>query len=528
MDLSPIPDGRTQEQGRKGDTIRFAFVSGRRSSARLWLLAFIGFWLMFAAWTFATPYNGPPDESQHTIRAAGVARGEIVAPQDITGGYQNAPKSIFPGWCFETNVNIAADCERQPGGDETVDQLHTTAARYNPVYYAVTGWPMGIWADWHGILLSRLLNGAAMAALLGCAVVAGARWVRHRALVAGVVVAVTPMVAHLGGAMNPQGIEIAAGVSLFAGLIALVHEQREGINRAAVALAGVSGAVIVTPRFTGVMWLFVILAAVLLPSRKARLKELFKSSTVRWWSLVVAVAVVAGAAWTLLVRAADPSGWDHQMTLGQIVKAEVLDIWPNVANQLVGVMGWAETLMPRLVYMVWFLAAGLLILGGFALGQRSDRFRLVLLFLATFVPLTALEILSANRIGFFNQGRYFLAGAVGLPMFGAYILSKRGFTGEQMRSTTRLLAVLVVPLQFVCLVYTFDRWRSGLVSLNPFNGSWHPPYGVVFPLLLGVLGTVGMLVTYWVASRVPAEPLHTPEEEPTMRIPAEPVAAGHV
>ena len=503
-------------------------VTERRSSAGLWLLAVIGFWLLFAGWAAAAPYNGPPDESQHAIRAAGVARGEVIAPQSFNGGFQHIPQSIYPGWCFETKVNVAADCGKQPGGNEKVSLLDTTAARYNPVYYAVTGWPLGIWPNWTGILLSRLLNGAATAALLACAVVAAARWVRHRALVAGVVVAVTPMIAHLAGAINPQDVEIAGGLALFAALIALVHEQREGVNRAAVALAAVSASVVVTPRFTGVMWVIIIFVAVLLPSRWARLRELARSSTVRGWSILVGVAVVAAVAWNLLVKPADPTGHNHHMTYSQILKTEVIDIWPNLANQMVGVMGWAELEMPRLVYVIWFLAAGLPILGGFALGKRADRWRMLALFFATFVPLIALEVLSANQLGFFNQGRYFLPGAVGLPLIGAYIMSKRGFTGVNMRSTTRLLAVLVVPLQFVCLVYSLDRWRSGLLSLNPFNGSWTPPLGVVFPLVLGALGTIGMFVTYWVASRIPAEPREPLEAEPTMTIPAVPVAAGHV
>ncbi|MFD1051809.1 hypothetical protein ACFQ1S_42760, partial [Kibdelosporangium lantanae] len=130
----------------------------------MWLLAFIGFWVLFAGWTFATPYNGGLDESEHAVRAAGVAHGQVFAEQDVTGGFQNVPRSIQPGWCFEVHSDVPASCEKQPGGDETVSRLHSTAARNIPVYYALTGWPLGIWPDWHGILLSRLLNGAAMAA----------------------------------------------------------------------------------------------------------------------------------------------------------------------------------------------------------------------------------------------------------------------------------------------------------------------------------------------------------------------------
>src|SRR5262249_26862976 len=126
---------------------------------------FMGFWLLHAGWAFATPYNGPPDEVQHALRAAGILNGEIIGEPTPTGAMQTVPASLNRGWCFPTRVNVAADCNREPGGDESPQRVESYAGRYNPVYYVVTSWPLGPWPDWTGILLSRLLNGAAMAAL---------------------------------------------------------------------------------------------------------------------------------------------------------------------------------------------------------------------------------------------------------------------------------------------------------------------------------------------------------------------------
>ena len=480
----------------------------QRSGARLWLLAFVGFWLLHAGWAFAAPYNGPPDEQQHVLRAAGVLNGQLVTEKTVRGAMQTVPESLVRGWCFPTRVEVPASCEPEPGGAETPKSEDATAGRFNPVYYAVTSWPVAVWPNWRGIMASRLLNGAAMAALLACAVVAAARWTRHRALVTGLVVAITPMTAHLGGAINPNGVEIAAAVALFAALIPLVHEQhdqhdqREGMNRAAVALAGVSAAVLVTPRFTGVMWLAVIVGVVLVPAARTRLRTLVRSRAVLSWSAVVAVFAIASLAWTYLVKPADPTGGNLGFTQKQILRTALLDVWPNVANQMIGVMGWAETLMPRLVYVAWVMAAGLLLLAALALGGLADRWRLVALFLATFTPLLTLEILTANEIGWFNQGRYFLPGAVGLPLFAAHILARRGFTAEQLRDLTRLFAVLLLPIHLVCLAYTMTRWQSGLRSLNPFEGSWLPPYGTVLPLACGAAGVAVLFAVYWRASRV--------------------------
>ncbi|MGZ3141425.1 DUF2142 domain-containing protein [Lentzea chajnantorensis] len=485
--------------------------TAERSGVRLWLVSFVGFAALFAGWAFATPYNGPPDESQHVLRAAGVVRGEIIAKQDINGGLQLVPDSLYPGFCFPTKATVPADCEPEPGGDETLRELDTTAARYNPVYYAVTGWPLLPWPNWTGIMLTRLLTGAAVAALLAGTVVAAVRWTRHRALLAGVVAATTPMVAHLAGAVNPQGVEIAAGAALFASLLALVHEQRAGVNRAAVALAGISAAVLVTPKFTGAMWLCVIFGVVLLPSSKDRLRELWRSASVKRWSVLVVLATVASLAWTLVVKPADPTGWDRKQTLAMVLKHAFVHAWPNNVYQMISVPGWAELEMPRLVYIVWIMVVGLPLLAAFALGDRVERWRLGALAFGAFVPLLALEVLSANRIWFFNQGRYFLTVAVALPMLAAYVLVRHGFTARHMRTMTRLFAVLTLPVHVACLLYAMTRWQSGLKSLNPLEGEWTPPLGSVLPIVLGVVGAGVLFAAYWWASRVP-ERVHVQSE----------------
>ena len=484
-----------------------------RSGFRLWLVAFIGFTALFAGWAFASPYNGPPDESQHVMRAAGVVRGEIITKTDINGGFQTVPDSLYPGFCFPTKIWVAASCEPEPGGDERLRELDTTAARVNPVYYAVVGWPLGPWPNWRGIMLTRLLNGAAMAAMLACALVAASRWTRHRALVAGIVAAATPTIAHLGGSVNPNGIEIAAGAALFASLLALVHEQRAGVNRAAVVLASVSAAVLVTPRFTGIMFLCVIFGVVLLPSSRVRLRELWQSRWVKGWATFSLVATIASLLWTVLVKPADPTGWDRKMSVVSILKDAVFRAWPDNVNQMISVPGWSELEMPRLVYVVWIMVVGLPLLAGFALGNRVEKWRLAALAFGSFMPLIVLELLSVNRIGWFNQGRYFMPAAVALPMLAAFVLTRNGFGAAQFRTMTRLFAVLTLPIHLGCLIYTMTRWQSGLRSLNPLEGEWTPPWGSVLPLVLAVVGAGALFAAYWWASQVP-EPVHTlPEPE---------------
>lgn len=488
-----------------------------RSGFRLWLLAFAGFFLLQAAWAFALPYDGPADEQAHGLRAAAVVHGELLAPSDSV---QLTPNSLFRHYCFEMKVEVAADCAKEPGGDSTMTPHKVGAAAYNPVYYALAGWPLRFWPNWTGILLTRLLTGAAIAALLAAAVVSACRWTRHRGVLAGLLVAISPMAISLGGAINPNGVEVAGGVALFAGLIPLLLEPRPELNRPAVILSGIAASVLVTPRGLGVMWLGVVGVSVLIGSTRPHVRALLRERLVRVWLAVTAVSVVAALAWDVVARPlGTPAPADLGMTTTSIIKTAFLDVWPNIANQLVGIPGWSEVLEPRLVYVVWFMAVGLVLLGGFTLGARRQKLQLLLLFVGTFVPMLAWEMLWANQGGWFSQGRYFLAAAVGLPILGAYTMARRGLTPVNMRAITRALVVLLIPIQPLVLVYTMCRYESGLsimhpwlASLNPLNGSWKPPLGPVLPPVLSVLGAVALFLMYWRASRLPESPPDTPAE----------------
>jgi hypothetical protein len=150
------------------------------------------------------------------------------------------------------------------------------------------------------------------------------------------------------------------------------------------------------------------------------------------------------------------------------------------------------------------MAAGLLIIGGFALGGRTEKVRTVFLFSATFLPMTAYELVRVNATEWFTQGRYFLPAAVALPILGARALGTAGIGAPQLRSLTRTLAVLLVPIHLLVLAYTMTRWQSGLTSLNPLEGTWMPPLGPELPLATGALAVVVLIATYWHASRLPA------------------------
>jgi hypothetical protein len=106
----------------------------------------------------------------------------------------------------------------------------------------------------------------------------------------------------------------------------------------------------------------------------------------------------------------------------------------------------------------------------------------------------------------FNQGRCFLPGAMGLPMLAAHILARRTLTAEHMRAMTRLFRRGSAADSAGVPCVHDDSSAVWEVSLNPFKGSWMPPYGAVLPLVCGTLGIIVLFVIYWCASRIPTDP----------------------
>ncbi|HEX7598112.1 MAG TPA: DUF2142 domain-containing protein, partial [Polyangia bacterium] len=231
----------------------------------LWLLAFAGFFLLGGAWALATPYDGTPDEADHVYRAVGVAYGGWMADE---GRWQTVPQSLHSPRCFAGKPTRAANCNRETGGDASLKRTSTAAGRYNPVYYAIVGWPLRLWPNWNGILRARLLSAALVALLLGFALHGAVRWSDAPLLGAGLLAATTPMTMHMAGAINPNAIEIAAGTALFAALIPPLLDETAKAHRAQLYLAGASALVLAIVRAFGPLWLLIVIGILLVPSSR--------------------------------------------------------------------------------------------------------------------------------------------------------------------------------------------------------------------------------------------------------------------
>jgi hypothetical protein len=474
------------------------------------LLAFVAFILMIGAWSFAAPFDGTPDEQAHIVRAAGVAEGQLTPTPTAaalgTGAFQSVPAGLLRVNCWRYHVTRSAACAQAPGSQSTLVRTGTQVGRYNPVYYLVVGWPLRVRPGMGGVLLSRLISAAICAALLAGAFVSVARWSRYRLMVAGLLAAATPMALQMASAVNPNGVEIAAGIGLFASAIPLLFTPvGQRLDRRLLVLVAVNGAVLATVRALGPLWLATAMIALLLPTRIALLRTLWRSWTARVAVAVLTVAVLASAVWTVAMKASQLGGdsVEKSTTLGYL-SLRVLDKWGGLVDQMVGVMSWLDTYLPQPVYLIWEVTGASLVIWAVLHGSWVDRWRLFAILLGGAILPSVLDIANAPQTGLVLQGRYLLPPLVGVLLLAGYLVEERGAVNPAVaRRLVRLFVVVLLPLQVGFLVFTMVRWQAGIHpleefgQLNPLGGDWHPEVGSLLPLLMMVFGATLLGVLAW-------------------------------
>jgi Predicted membrane protein (DUF2142) len=497
------------------------FAGTGLSPRRQWIVVFVGFFLVFGSWSFAAPYDGPPDEVQHVIRAVGVVRGELFpAPAEVKdfkgrpgmGAYQEVPTGLLQhATCFGFTPHTSAACAKPISGGP-VGQVQTTAGRYNPLYYALVGLPVSLSPSWGGLVGTRLISAALSAILLAFAFVVLSRWSRYGLMLAALIAVSTPMLAHLAGAVNPNGLEISAGIAMFSALIPLVFGPPRGRVGPLVWLAGVSGVILATLRSLGPMWVFFVLAALFLPPSRPLLRRLWGYRVVRWWTLGIGVAVALSMAWILGMKTGNLVNQPTPLYGYSKLSAafQYLNQWGSIYPQgLIGVAGWFDVFMPNPVYWLWIGLTASMIVLAMVISGWADRFRFLLLIFGALVPIGVVQVAEVNQLGWIIGGRYVLPLLAGMPLLAAFILERRLLLARHARTFVRLFCVVMLPAHLLLLVYAMRRWQNGVDQAhpNPFTGSWHPPTGSVAPIVLMLVGLLVVGWTFWTApTRIAALP----------------------
>ncbi|HEV2309493.1 MAG TPA: DUF2142 domain-containing protein [Acidimicrobiia bacterium] len=488
----------------------------RRVAARPWLVSFLLFAALEIVWLTATPLFGAPDEPSHVIRAAAVARGQLVGhshprapgyfqfvhvPSSLVkaGNHPPAdPRAYIP--CFALVSNVLPSCFGELPARHGERTVPTDVGLDPPAYYAVVGLPSLVGAGSHPartVYLMRLLSALLCAALLASAVMTlrdlRPLWVGA----SGLAFALTPAALFFGGVVSPNGFEICAGIAAWVSVAVLAHDADDHVDVKVLRRAGIAMIALVLARGLSPLWLaLLLLTAVALTTSRGR-RRLVASGAVRRWAAAVAGATVLAVVYILVehpltqLTGHGPLPLPSESVLA--IARTSLGSMMQQYQQMIGVFGWLDTGSPSLTYLLW--TAGLVLIVGGCLALVARRYAAVvvgLVALSVVVPV-ALDTSQARRVGIGWEGRWTLAFAVGVPIVAA--LSVAWDHRRALLNASRLpliLATIFVVAQFLAFGQYLRRVTVGAAGSLTF---WlHPHWSPPLPAWLLLGGALVLLV----------------------------------
>lgn len=504
-------------------------IASRSSASLVFVIAFAIFFLLEAAWTYATPLLAAPDEPVHLVKAAAVARGELLG--NLADG-SNSPWALaqVPAFyallrwpaadeyhsqiCFHAKPTVPASCAVSVNTPASLVAVREGAnreawiynARYPPLYYAVVGVAsllgQGSWA----IYLMRLFAAIVSSFFLALAATVCLALSSNKMLRLGFVVAVTPMVLFLGAVVNPSGLEIASGVAFWCSALVLATERHDQSRRALAYIAAGSAAVFVSTRGLSPFWLALIAAAVALAATPGRLLELWRDRMIRALSALVMIVGIVAVVWILKEHATLVYSQASQVPPKGLSELTILktSFHHNVyyLPGMIGIFGWFDTRSPAFTFVLWYVMAIALVL----LGLHSSSWRRRIDIVAIAIGILLIPVLiSSSQVrahGYIWSGRDTLPFAVGLPLVAACVAG----LGDQAKGrAVHRLAMSSIPIAaWVALVGAFyeseRRYAVGtLGSVTTFlwHHDWQPVTGLVAPLVVELVAAaigLGLLV----------------------------------
>lgn len=513
----------------------------RRRLVGTWAVSTGILFTLCALWSLATPIGAAPDEPDQIVKAAAVARGELVGrrvpgkPEAVTA--VTVPQS-FAGDanvanCIAFRPQIPAGCDHGLRGSARPTRATTIVGRYPPLYYAVVGLPTVSWHTDVAVYLMRLLGALMSALLLGLALAVASVWARSRLLVAAVALAATPMALFLGSVVNPSGLEISAAICTWTAGLVLVLDRAEHPRLPLVVATTGAAIVFVCSRDLSPLWLGVAgLSMVALAPTS--LVVLARQRAVRIGALVVVVATMASVAFVVVAHslAVYPGGLKVSPTLSELgVLDKALGRSDQLVHQFVGVFGWVDTPSPSEVTAAWLVLLGVVVLIGLLTSRARHRAVIVGLAVLSVVLPTAIMVSHARTDGIVWQARDGFPLYVGAILVSGAVAGRRRGSGAAVRSpwwsgvgAMSVLGVAVALGQAADFVWALRRYTVGQgATLDPFavvRGGWSPPGSAELLVVLAVLAAGGY--GWWVArlalspsdaaeGRTPSASLRRPE-----------------
>jgi hypothetical protein len=481
-------------------SVRGAFPLGTRLRSFCLLTASI-LCIQFA-WICAIPAFFGLDEVDHSYRAAEIYAGELRLDHPSAGTWAGE-QVIVPAALAEAAGHVCLEqwreqipekCQVTAGPAPGLVTATSSAARYNPAFYAVVGWPTVIVDGVAALYAMRILAALCCALLVAWAITVSARTARTRWPAVAILVAMTPTWWYSTTVMAPNGVEMAAGLLLGSSLLCMARWPGElPLPRSVIAAASAGAVIVATVRSFGPIWLVLILAMLTLayPGLRQRLRARARAHSPA--VVLVAAAILAGLGWSLI------SGTNQVPAGPEVVAPWVPVDQPALSATLIAVIiaFWALQAIaafPDLTmfapWPVYVLVAGLLTVlgaGALRLASRSQRWAV----LGGVAALTALAMAATVTtyadLGVVWQGRYGLPVAVVLVlMLGAVLDAQRACPTWLMALTTASLLITTV-----LSLTRIDRrdLAANLTDLPIID------VGPAITSTLAILGTSGLVAT---------------------------------
>lgn len=485
-------------------------TSRRRRIA--WLLG-VGYLLVMVGWTFVTPLPAM-DERAEVVKAVATVRGELLGtivrvdradlglPVHSDFGPGLASRFVVPRSyagvsipCFPVKP-VYPRCTAPMNTDPKPTTALSYVGNYNPIYYALIGWPSLFVLGAKSVYLMRLCTALINAVLLGLTAhtLLLARYPR-RALIC-FVAATTPMTLFLGGIVNPSGVEICAAELLWSVVLVVatgsqpMHELVRKLGlRAAIALV-----LLLNLRMMGPLWAvcaFAVAGWIAGPSRR---RQFVKDRWIRRAAPVFGVVAVAALLWTKLAPVELSSLRDIHPHFFRAARV-TLDESPGYFKMMLFSYNWGDPQIPT--FAVAVLSAVLAVLLVPVLGRRRFGPPLLTVLAVTVVFPILLQGYEMHALGDVWQGRYILPLTV-----GAVLLA--GFADVELDlATSRSLLVLCALGSLTCLWWAV-RHSANVAALAgpliPLHAHWSPP--VTWPIALAPYA-IGVGLMLWVLWREP-------------------------
>lgn len=343
-----------------------------------------------------------------------------------------------------------------------------------------------------GLWLGRLGSAIGCLTFLLIAVALAARGGRWGIL--GLLTALSPAVLFWSSMLNPDGLEIAAGLAFACGCLRLAREGGALPGWAAAGTA-VSGAVAVVVWALGPLYVAIDLILLLCLVARRPARDLFRSrrKALTRYGLAPALAFGLYCAWSVAI------GRTHGgPELSPLLPSphEALHQLSLVWKQSVGVFGWGNLALPRAIYRGCLLGVVLLVAIAWRHGDRRDRLLLLAaVVMSVVLPVALYQWLLRPPSDQGVQGRYVLPVLMLVPLLAGDVLSRRAskLSPTLTRLGPALGIALVSAIGFGALVYV-ARTEAGASGAGFAHAGWSPPIGWDLWLLLVAVSAAAFVI----------------------------------